>query len=512
MAYATISKARVLINSASGAVTLAINIFFVFWLYQYLLERVPSEEFAIYPVLMTIMMLGPVIISFFASAISREIIVAYVDGRTDDVVTMHSSIVLVLTVFLVGLVAIGLIVATQIEHLIVVPETMQNEVRQMTAIIVLELCLSIFAVPFSTAFEVRQKFVLRDMINLSTSFLKIAITFVFLFAIGPRVFWVPLASLIATFVGVVFFVIVARRILPEFRIYPARFDPGMVRSLLGFGAWTSLGTFSMLIQQSTGPILLNILSTPVQVNAFFIGSVFDRRISGLMGVALAPVQPAMVSMSATGQWNQLGNTYLRGGRYALWVAMAIACPMFVFAEDFVTLYLGPVYSDTATIMRLLFTTFPFAYASVMLSRVAIAIGRPQGFFTGAIVTSIAILAVTIIVLHLTDLGSVGVAGTRAVIYILAHLVFFWPLGFRLTGVSAGDFARNVLLRGLVPSAGGLLIWLPSELIGLSQSWPGFFACGLAGGLLYVLTGLLFCLSADEKQAMQRVLARFQKRF
>ena len=510
MAYATISKTRVLINSISGAVTLVINVFFVFWLYQYLLARIPAEEFAIYPVLMIIMMLGPVIMSFFASAISREIVVAYVDGRTDDVTTMHTSIVLALMVFLVGLVAIGLIAATRIEHLIVVPETMRNEVRQMVAIIVLELCLSIFAVPFSTAFEVRQKFVTRDVINLSVNFLKIALTFTFLFGLGPRVFWVPLASVIATFVGVSTIVIVARRMLPEFRIDPARFDFGMVRSLLGFGAWTSLGTFSMLIQQSTGPVLLNMLSTPVQVTAFFIGSVFDRRTSSLMTVALAPVQPTMISMSATGDWSRLGNTYLRGGRYALWVSMAIACPMFIFAEDFVALYLGPTYADTATVMQLLFVTFPFVYASVMLSRVAIATGQVRGFFSGAIVTSLVTLAVTVAVLRLSDLGSIGVAGVQAVVYILAHLVFFWPLGFRLAAVGADDFGRNVLVRGLAPSLGGLVIWLPSELAGLSQSWAGFFICGLAGGLLYIATIALFCLSPDEKQGALSVLARFRR--
>lgn len=510
MSYTAVSKARILINSASGAITLLINVVFVFWLYQYLLARIPAEEFAIYPVLMVIMMLGPVVTSFFASAISREIIVAYVDGRTDDVTTMHSSIVLALTAFLAGLATVGVIAATQIDHLIVVPEAMQDEISLMAAIIVLDLCLSILAVPFSTAFEVRQKFVLRDVIYLLASFLKIAITFAFLLGLGPRVFWVPLASLIASVIGFVVIVVTARRMLPEFRIHPGRFNPGVIRSVLGFGVWTSLGTFSMLIQQSTGPILLNILSTPVQVTAFFIGSVFDRRTSSLMTVALAPVQPVMVSMSATGDWSRLGNTYLRGGRYALWVAMAIACPMIVFAEDFVMLYLGPVYADTSTVMRLLFITFPFIYASVMLSRVAIATGRVRGFFTGAIVTSVVTLVMTIVVLRVSDLGGVGVAGTQAVIYILGHLVFFWPLGFRLAGVSAADFLQKVLLRGLAPSVGGLLIWLPCELIGLSQSWFGFFACGLAGGLVYILTGLLFCLSADEKQAVQGVVARVRR--
>ena len=511
MAYSAISKARVLINSASGVVSLVVNVVFVFWLYQYLLARIPAEEFAVYPVLMVIMMLGPVIISFFASAISREIIMAYADERTDDVRALHTSIVLALGAFLAALGVIGLIIASQIEHLIKVPPHMHGEVTLMAAIILLDLLVSLFGVPFATAFEVRQKFMQRDIINLSVSFLKIGVTFAFLVGLGPRVLWVPLAAFLANFTGVAVIAILARRMLPEFRIEPARFNPGMVRNLLGFGAWTSLGTFSMLIQQSAAPVLLNILSTPTQVTAYFIGSVFDRRISSLMIMALAPVQPVLVSMSATGDWARLGNTYLRGGRYSLWMAMIMACPMFVFAGDFVDLYLGHEYQETAEVIRITFMVFPFTFASAMLSGMSIATGRIRGFFVGALVMALVNLVSMIVILRLTDLGAVGAAAAQACTQIVAQLTYFWPLGLRLAGLRFGQFARKVLLLGLLPSAGGLLIWVPSELSGLAQTWTGFFACGIAGALAYALTTVLFCLSPDEKQGLQGMRTRFRRR-
>jgi O-antigen/teichoic acid export membrane protein len=510
MAYIAISKARVLVNSASGAITLVINVGFVFWLYQYLLARVPAEEFAVYPVLMVIMMLGPVIVSFFASAVSRDIIMAYADDRKEDVLRLHTSTVLALGAFLCVMVLLGILTATQIEHLLNVPAAMLSDVRLMTVIVVVDLCTGLFSVPFSTAFEVRQQFVRRDMITLAVNFFKIALTFAFLVGLGPNVLWVTLASLIASLAGLSVIVLCARRMLPEFRIRPDRFSLETLRGVLGFGAWTSLGTFSMVIYQSAGPVLLNIFAGPVQITTFFIGSVFDRRIASLMTVALAPVQPVMVSMSATGDYSRLGSTYLRGGRYALWLAMAVGCPMFIYADDFILLYLGPSYAETATVMRLFFIAFPVIYADILLSRVAIATGHVRGFFIGAIVSSLVMLAGIIIVLGMTGYGAVGAAAVLSGVNVVVHLVYFWPLGLRLTGVGFDTFVTQVMVRGLIPSIGGLLIWVPGKLSGLSQSWPGFLACGVAGGLVYVLTAVLFCLSPDEKAALRGILARLRR--
>ena len=511
MSVSSTSKIRVLINSASGAITLLINVFFVFWLYQYLLARIPADEFAIYPVLMVIMMLGPVIISFFASAISREIIVAYSDGRHDDVTVFHTSIVLALAGFLSLFALVGFVVATQIDHLLTVPDTMLVEARLMTMMIVLELCVGLFASPFSTAFEVRQRFMQRDVVTLSVNIGKIILTGALLFGLGPNVVWVSVASLTASVVNATVIIIMARRMLPEFRIHPARFSLNKVRSVLSFGAWTSLGTVTMLIYQSAGPVLLNIYSTPVQVTSFFIGSVFDRRISSLMTVALAPIQPVMVAMNASGDWTRLGNTYLRGGRYALWVAMAVATPIFIYADDFITLYIGDEYQDASTVTRLFLAGFPVGYADVLLSRMAVATGRIKGFFLGTFVAGALALITSILVLTYTDLGAVGVAGSILVTAMIVHLGYFWPLGLSMANTTFSEFLRKVILRGCAPAVAGSVVWLPTQLMGLSETWLGLFLWGFIGGFVYVGVLLGFCLSPDERRSMKGTFDKLRGR-
>lgn len=501
------SSRRIAANSVSGVVTLLVNIFFVFWLYQYLLKRIPAEDFAVYPVLMTIMMLGPVITSFFASALSREVIIAYSQDRRRDVTILHSTTVIGLALFLAAVVALGLLAALTIERLINIPPGMLVEVRWMTFLVTVDLCVSLFGVPFSTAFEVRQKYMERDAITIVTGLFKIALTFALLVGLGPRVLWVPVASLVATVLAVAAIIHMSRRTLPEFRISVADFRLEVVRAILSFGAWTSLGTFSMLVYQSAAPVILNILSGPIHVTTYFIGSLFDRRISSLMTVALAPIQPLMISMSARGDFSRIGFVYLRGGCYALWFAMALAVPLMIFAPEFVQLYLGPGFEEAAVVMRILLAVMPTAFAHIMLSRVAIATGRVRGFFGGALLTSILVLLSMIGALWFWQAGAVAAALAQAAVNLVATFLYFWPLGLRLTGLRFVEFLRGTVLRGLAPSLGGLSLWLPLKYLGFGESWAGLILSSMAGGVLYLGAGWLFCLAPDERAGVARVLAR-----
>ena len=56
------------------------------------------------------------------------------------------------------------------------------------------------------------------------------------------------------------------------------------------------------------------------------------------------LQPVLTAMHATDRHDVLANAYLRGNRYYLWVAFAVAAPLMVFANDLVQLYTEGKYS------------------------------------------------------------------------------------------------------------------------------------------------------------------------
>lgn len=481
-----------------------VNLFFVFWVYQYLLARIPAGEFSIYPVLIVTMTLVPVLVSVFASALSRGQVAAYASGQPDEVVRLHSSAVLAVSGLALVLVAIGAFASANLDSIIVIPEGVEDA-QLMAMLICLDVALSVLNVPYAVAFEVRQRFVQRDVITSVGNFVRVGLTFVLLLFVSTRVIWVPVASLAATSFVLAATFLFARRLAPEYEIVPRAFRWSAVRYVLAFGFWTSLGTVSMMIYQGAGPILLNLQRGPDAVNAYFVGSVVDRRILSIMTVALAPLLPVVTTMSVRGDTERLGNTYVRGGRYALWISMALACPMIVFADAFIDIYLGPGYSDAAGVMVVFLVVFPAIYADIMLSRIAIAVAKVRLFFSVAVLSTISMVAVAFVVLETTEVGAVGVALAISGVNLVVHVGFFWPYGLRLAGVRAGFFLKYTVGLGLIPAAVGGLAWAATRLVNTPDSWFELIFQGALGGVVYVAVLVLFCLRADERRAVARVV-------
>ena len=72
-----ISKRLVFINSASSLLAKVLNVSILVWLQQYLLRRISTEEYSLYPILMAVMLLVPLLTTILISGLSRYIVEAY---------------------------------------------------------------------------------------------------------------------------------------------------------------------------------------------------------------------------------------------------------------------------------------------------------------------------------------------------------------------------------------------------------------------------------------------------
>ncbi len=75
-----ISKRLVAINSVSSILAKLVNVAVLLWTYQYLISRVPVEEFATYSVVLAITTILSVFFTIFTSALSRFVVEAYAKG------------------------------------------------------------------------------------------------------------------------------------------------------------------------------------------------------------------------------------------------------------------------------------------------------------------------------------------------------------------------------------------------------------------------------------------------
>jgi O-antigen/teichoic acid export membrane protein len=493
-----ISKRLFLVNSASAVLTQLLRVSVLAWLYQHLLNRISTEEFAVYAVVANIVAFLPLFSTLFTSGISRYVIEACAHNDERRIRQIVSSILPVLIVWSVALLGVGFLFAWKITRVLNVPAAHAGEARLMLCLLVINFAVNMVLSPFCVGFNVRQKFALQNGIQLLSEVARIGLLFGLMYGVSTRVLWVVVATAATGIISQIVSVIVSRRLLPALRFERALSDFRAAKQLLSFGLWTTVGHLAYLIYMYVDSFILNKLGTSLDVTNFSMGSQFYLQLQALINLTIGIVLPALTAMHAQGNWEGLGAAYLRGSRYILWMTMLAACPLIVFARELILLYVGPKYLGAAPVIMLLLSLLPLAQTIGLLPPLASATAQLRQFCMTSLISQLLKLGLTLYLVGPLHMGATGCALSTTLVIGLAVMVGFWPLGLKLAHVSFGRFAREVLWRGLLPTCiaigGGFIV----RSFGLPLTWFFLGAQAALCGLIYVASLFAFCLDGEER--------------
>lgn len=507
--HVAVSRSLVMVNAASAVLARLLNVFVLVWLYQYLLARISPEEFAVYPVVMAVMVFAPLFFSFFTGGVARYVVAASAVGDRARVEEIVSSILPPLAIASGVFLAAGLAFAASVESVLTIAPAMVADAQLMLSLLVLSFALKMCLLPFGVGFQVRQRFVELNVLWLGRDVLKILTLFALVLWFGPAVLWVVVASVAADLVHTLVVTFRSRRMVPELRFRIRAFCGSTARTLCSFGLWTTLGRLAALLYVNGAVLVLNRYGSAVDVVHFYFGAALFQQIQSMIAFAREPLQPSLVAVHALADRERMERAALAGGRYGLWAAMIVACPLAIFSADLVALMMEPAYAAAAMVLVLFMAIFPFSQAAGVLPMIAVARAEVRGFNVAALASCCVALAASLVAAAVLDLGAAGVAGALLVVTAMAQLAWFWPMNLRLSGTSPSAFARGVLWPGLLPALAGSAVWIPLALALSSPGWIALAAASAAGGLAYIVVLFGFCLEEGERRLATRLLERLR---
>ncbi len=509
MAHVVISKRLVAVNAVSGVGTRVLQLSVLVWLQQYLLRRISAEEYAVLPVLLGAMAFAPLMTHVFAGGLARFCVEAYAKGDarrvTEIVSTIFPLVLIVGAVLLVG----GGVFALNVNRVLNLDVQRPWEPKLMMAIMVFSFAFRFVTAPFTVGFHIRQKYVTRNLIELSAQVLRIGLLFVLLFGIGTRVLWVVVATTSATVASCLAMVIVSRRLVPEAAFRKDAIRWSIAREVLGFGLWDLLRRIAVVIRHATDPLVLNQLSTSVQVAALHVGSLPRQGVQMVVRTAVEPLMPALTAMHALNKQQALRNAFIRGGRYTLWFTLLFIAPVLVFRHELLGLYLGEEYAtyrDAAAVMLLRCAVIPLAGGVTMIGRIAVARGRIKALSIVQLSVELANLGLTLYFVAVLHMGAVGCALAGLLTVGISHVVILWPMGLKMSGASPGGFVRRTLLRGLAPALASSAVALLLREWFAPATWGSVIGLVVAQAALYVAVAVL-CSTGYDRENVCRLFRR-----
>ncbi len=494
----------VAINAASTVAARVLNVTILVWTFQYLLGRLPPEEFGVYPVVMALTVLPPFFFSFFTGGINRHTVEAYARGDFEGVTRIVSSIFPLLCLCTLAFVTLGLVFAWHIDAVLTIPPDMVASAQAMSALLVIGFAVQLAALPFTAGYHVRQRFVELSVLELGRAVLKLVLLTVLLIAVAPSVVFVVLATVLADLCFTAVTTVRSLGFVPELRVRPAHFSLATAQRLVSFGLWTTVGRLAMMLYTTAGTIALNKFGEPVDVVNYYLGMTLFQQLQALIGTALQPLQPTLVALHALDDQERMVRAASMAGRYGLWVSMLPASFLIVFAPQITGLLFEPKYAATATIITLFMTTFVFTQPTVILPMVAIARGEVRRFTSAALACTATGILLMAGVAWANTLNAVTVTACLVAITIFPQLGYFWPLYLRMTGLSLRRFLLQVVLPGLGPAVAGLIFYAVLQWVFPVNGWAFLVAAAAIGSLVYVATLLFFIHFVAHRGVLEKI--------
>lgn len=506
-----LSKRLLLVNSASSVLRRILYVFVLLWVNQYLLRRIGPEEYSLYPLLVGVMFFVPLLSMFLTAGLGRFVTEAYALGDDEKV----TSIVSTMAVPLLGLAALclvaGLAFAWHVGRILTIPPGRLWDARIMLGLLVCCTALRLPLVPFEFGLYVKQKFVLQNIIGLLIEVVKVILLFSLLFGVSTRVLWVVVVEVVAQFLSSAIMVTVSLKQIPAMRFSVHRIDWSITRQIMGFGGWSLVINTAAFAQRMLDPLFLNKLAMLTDVTSYHIATMPTRHIQAFAAVGAAPLLPQLITMHATGRHEQMRRLYLRGGRYGLWVVLCITLPAMVYCRELITLYLGPEYIETAFVMILTLVTAMWGFSNWMLSHLCQAMDQMRPL--AARIAFLQVLRVGLILYFVgwLGMGALGMAGA-GLIAAVAYGAISLPLGWRLVGVRAGQWFSEVMVKGSVPGAVALLVWLGLEILYPPSTWVTLGLCVGAGLLAYLAVLVFYSFDTYERTRLREAISGIAGRY
>lgn len=506
-----ISKRLVLINTLSSLARKAIVVGVLLWVQRLFITRVPAEEYMLLSITNALVIVLPLIPSMFSAGLRRFATDAYARRDERQVTRIVSTMAPVLWLVAAATALVGLLLIPLIGRIFDdIPPGLLPKAHLMFGLLVLGMALRFAVAPFGLGFDLKQRFVLRNGIGLACEVFKLLLL-IALISYSVDVIWVAVSNFAAGLVEMAVTTSVSMRLVRALRLRLGEFRREIVGELVHFGGWSLLIQISLIVRDQADVFVLGALSTPIELNNFYIGSLPDRQVRQTYVEATASALPAITAMNSTGQNERLRGSFFRLTRYSLWVLMGLALPLIVYRDEVVGLYIGEkeaVYSSVAVVMALLLARVVVIFPNTLLGMVAAAKAQVRPVALQAAAMSAANLLLTLYLVGARGMGAIGSALATLVVTLIGAPLLNWTLAMRLTGSRMGDWLRATFLPGLVPAALAGPVWYLLRSYAPPSGWLALAGQVAVGIAVYAL-GLAFALRPQDRSDLTAAWARIR---
>lgn len=293
------------------------------------------------------------------------------------------------------------------------------------------------------------------------------------------------ADLLITVLGLVPLIVMTKKHFPHLTVRWVGYDPGVMKTLLKFGAQLQISRIAETVQAHFDKLILSRFIGLSAVSMYDFGSRPGGRLRALPLTAVSSLIPAISALDAAQDRARIQAALVRSTRYLAIVAVPLFAFFICFAGDIVFIWLGEGYDQAAMTLRLLSFAHVVSVVASAMALISQGMAAPGvQMRTTLIQATLNILLSLVLVMRFGFYGAV--VGTTVSVIVGGLLLFAW-FGRKLVDRPLTMFVKVI--------GKPLMSIIPSIVVGVGFITFGGHALGMETrterGLLLLCVVLIF---------------------
>lgn len=320
---------------------------------------------------------------------------------------------------------------------------------------------------------------------------------------------VPLAivQVVSSLTGISILFILAKRYGPEFEISSSFVRRNTFRELMNFGIYAFIADVGVQLIFYTDSIVIGLFIGAAAITLYNVGLILIEASMNVMREFRKVLVPDLLKCSGAGSLSDTRWLVVKSTRFFMLVAVPLLVGFVLLGKEFIFLWMGPGYVESASVLSLLAISQFGNIASFSCWITLMGMGRVKFLGFVAFVEGILNLFLSIMLVTVFHLGIVGVALGTLIPMVGLTRVLVPIYTCRILQMKISEFARATVLRWLTAT---LLFALPcffASNVWSSPSWPGFFVKVAILVIIYLPIGFCVLLTKEERKGLVNYLKK-----
>lgn len=499
------------INFVSGLIVLLVTILINFFLSPYIVNKLGEEANGFVQLANNFIMFTSLITLSMNSMGGRFISFHYHKDKYEEVNHLYSSL-FIGNIIIIGILIIPVVAfVANMEDIISISKVSTEDTQLLFLFAFINFFIMQFVEIFNISAYVMNRIYITNMLSAASKILNVLLLCSLFGFFKVKMYYVSLASLVASTILLCSSYTVRKRIFSRAKISWKYFDFHVIIRLLRSGIWNTINQCGNILMMGLDLLLTNLFIGASEMGVLSVAKIVPNVITQMVSTINNTFAPSLTIAYASGNKEALVKQIKSSIKLSTLLVSTCIMLLCVFGESFYRLWIPALDASRLNVLSVItcMAFIPLAGPTVLynvfttMNRLA---GNSITFTIGGIINCILVY----LLIKNTNLGIFAVAGVSSCVQICRNLCFVIPYAAKILELKWYTFYKDVFISILCGAScfliGSIVKWCIDPYTWMSLC----VSVSTAGILMLIINGSIFLTRYEKKAILCKIRMRINK--